>query len=181
MNRACTRLFERWLALSIEFRGRATSKTKPTKEEEGYLAGAQKQANEAELMNMLDWAFHGTDDYALLLQGKRSFDDRKAKPFLGIDTLFKDTKLAKRIELGDDWAHRGDNAPAAPGSPVYETWLETVAIPALHAIIQDPDAYAQAYEWWSKERGAHDGGASSDTDYAKALLRLRQWRNAGGL
>jgi len=165
------RLFERWLALRAERSGRKPLRDRPTKEESKYIASALTQASEEHLLLMLDWAFHGADDYANGLQGRKSFGDGPAKEYLGITTLFKDTKLDKRLDLAEQWANRPVIEPVDE-----ERWLEDEALPALDRLVDSPESYETAYEWWAERRGRHDGGPTEDKEYIKALLRLREFR-----
>lgn len=164
------RLFDRWLSLMNERRGRVSIKTKPTHEEAKYISGALTQASEEHLLLMLDWAFSGTDPYALFLQGKRSFDGSQPKEFLGLSTLFKDKSLDKRLDLAEQWSNRVEPTVAA------DNWLEEEALPALDKLVDSPESYETAYEWWAERRGRNDGGPTEDKEYIKALLKLREYR-----
>lgn len=170
MNAACKRLFNRWLELHHEFLGRATKKKKPTQEEADFIVNAEQQASEEELMDMLDWAFHGTDFYALLLQGKRAGKDGKLQVHLGIHTLFKPTKLSTRIELGDKWAHRDDPTEQSKD----DKWFTEEALPVLKAALADPENMDKSYAWWAERKGRAEGGPNSDVAFINALLEARK-------
>ncbi len=166
------RLFERWLSLMNERRGRVSIKTRPTNTEAGHISSALEQANEEQLLFMLDWAFHGTDAYALFLQGKRSFDGSQPKEYLGIPTLFKDKALDKRLDLGEQWATREVVEPPSDTAQ----WLQDVALPALDKLIDSPESYETGYEWWAEHMGRHEGGPTEDRPYIAALMALREFR-----
>ncbi len=169
------RLFNHWAALCRDAGVHTARKRKWTQGESRQINQALNTFTEPELMGMLEWAFKGKDQYAQFLQGKVSFDDRAPKKYLGIDSLFKEKNLNKRVDNGEAFATSANRAP------VNDTWLETVALPALHEIILDPDSYNTAYEWWAAQRGPVEGGAAADPDYANALVALRSWRNKRGL
>jgi hypothetical protein len=166
------RLFERWLTLMNERRGRVSIKTKPTKFESGFISSALEQASEEQLLLMLEWAFNGTDPYAKMLQGKSAFGDSKPEEHLGIPTLFKDTRLDKRLDLGEQWHHREVVEPPAD----TDKWLQEVALPALDKLIDSPESYETGYEWWAEHMGRHEGGPTEDRPYIAALMALREFR-----
>ena len=85
---ANARLFARWLELTQERKERKLLKKKPTNTEAEYISSALAQASEEELLQMLDWAFHGTDSYAKFIQGKTSFDAKAPQEYLSIPSLF---------------------------------------------------------------------------------------------
>ena len=166
------RLFERWLALMNERRGRVSIKKKPTNSEADYIASALKQASEEQLLLMLDWAFYGTDKYAKFLQGKLSFDDSPPQEYLGIPTLFKDKALDKRLDLGEEWSNR--TVVQQPAD--HDKWLEEEALPALDRLADSPESYDVAYDWWCQHMPRHEGGPTSDQPFVQALLKLREYR-----
>ena len=167
---ANARLFARWLELTQERKERKLLKKKPTNTEAEYISSALAQASEEELLQMLDWAFHGTDSYAKFIQGKTSFDAKAPQEYLSIPSLFKDTRLDRRIALGDEWANRPEPAQ------VTSDWLEKEALPALDRLIDSPESYQAGYDWWCQTMPRHDGGPTEDRDYINALLKLREFR-----
>jgi hypothetical protein len=173
------RVFQRWLELAAKHRGWQSKKRTWTTSEQRFISNALTQASEDDLLNMLEWAFHGTDQYATFLQGKTVFNDKDTpSPHLGIEALFKEKNLDKRLDLGRGLAERR----VATSTPAeYGAWLQDEAMPALHALVSGPEDYAAAYDWWAERRGRDDRGPAHDMGYISALQALRTWRNERGL
>lgn len=162
--------------MRAERSGRRPLRDRPTKEESKYIASALTQASEEHLLLMLDWAFHGADSYAKLLQGKSGgFDGRPPQEYLGLATLFKDKNLDKRLDLAEQYANRVVTVQPAN----TDQWLQAVALPALDGLVDSPESYEAAYEWWAEHMGRHDGGPLEDKPFISALMQLREHRARG--